>query len=105
MPFVFLALLGAARNRTSVLLLAGAVPMLCKEDGALVTIGGDPAKTRNLASVYVRLAPLDKRKRDQFVIKPNDEYGGTGVMLGASVEANRDAHRASYHGHFRNARV
>jgi uncharacterized membrane protein len=38
-PFVFLALLGAARGSTPLLLLAGAVPLLCKEDGALVTIG------------------------------------------------------------------
>lgn len=38
-PFVFLALLGAARDDMRLLLLAGAVPMLCKEDGALVTLG------------------------------------------------------------------
>ncbi|MEA2670540.1 MAG: hypothetical protein QOG45_760, partial [Chloroflexota bacterium] len=38
-PFVFLALLGAARGSTPLLLLAGSVPLLCKEDGALVTIG------------------------------------------------------------------
>ena len=38
-PFVFLALLGAARGRTALLLAAGVVPLLCKEDGALVTVG------------------------------------------------------------------
>ena len=38
-PFVFLALLGAARGRTALLLAAGIVPLLCKEDGALVTLG------------------------------------------------------------------
>jgi uncharacterized membrane protein len=38
-PFVFLALLGAVRDDLRLLLLAGAVPVLCKEDGALVTIG------------------------------------------------------------------
>lgn len=38
-PFVFLALLAAARDDTRMLLLAGVVPMLCKEDGALVTLG------------------------------------------------------------------
>jgi len=38
-PFVFLALLGAARGDTWLLLLAGAAPMLGKEDGALVTLG------------------------------------------------------------------
>lgn len=38
-PFVLLALLGAARGDTLLLLAAGAVPLLCKEDGALVAIG------------------------------------------------------------------
>jgi uncharacterized membrane protein len=38
-PFVFLALLGAARDDTRLLLLAGLVPLLCKEDGALVSLG------------------------------------------------------------------
>jgi uncharacterized membrane protein len=38
-PFVFLALLGAARDDTRLLLLAGMVPLLCKEDGALVSLG------------------------------------------------------------------
>src|SRR6185369_14157206 len=34
----------------------------------LVTIGGDPAKTRNLGNVYVRLTPIGARKRDQFAV-------------------------------------
>lgn len=34
----------------------------------LVTIGGDQSNTRNLASVYVRLVPIEQRTRDQFVI-------------------------------------
>jgi uncharacterized membrane protein len=41
-PFVFLAVLGAARASAAgdgVLLLAGVAPMLCKEDGALVSVG------------------------------------------------------------------
>lgn len=41
-PFVFLAVLGATRASgigDSVLLLSGAAPMLCKEDGALVSLG------------------------------------------------------------------
>ena len=41
-PFVFLAVLGAARGSRAgdrVLLLSGLVPMLCKEDGALVSLG------------------------------------------------------------------
>src|SRR6185503_19985829 len=37
-------------------------------DYTLVTIAGDPAKTRNLAVVYVRLTPIEKRERDQFAI-------------------------------------
>jgi HAE1 family hydrophobic/amphiphilic exporter-1 len=37
-------------------------------DYTLVTIGGDQSGTRNLASIYVRLTPIEARKRDQFVI-------------------------------------
>ena len=32
--------------------------------------------------VTVDLMPLLRARRDRFVIKPNDEYGGTGVTLG-----------------------
>ncbi len=34
----------------------------------LVTIGGDPARTRNLGNIYVRLQPIEQRRRDQFVV-------------------------------------
>jgi HAE1 family hydrophobic/amphiphilic exporter-1 len=34
----------------------------------LVTIAGDPAKTRNQATVYVRLKPIETRTRDQFTV-------------------------------------
>src|SRR5262245_53100480 len=37
-------------------------------DYTLVTIGGDPAKTRNLGNIYVRLKAIESRKRDQFAI-------------------------------------
>jgi HAE1 family hydrophobic/amphiphilic exporter-1 len=37
-------------------------------DYTLVTVGGDPAKTRNLGTIYVRLRPIEQRKRDQFTI-------------------------------------
>ncbi len=37
-------------------------------DYTLVTVAGDPAKTRNLSSVYVRLKPIEARVRDQFVV-------------------------------------
>jgi hydrophobic/amphiphilic exporter-1 (mainly G- bacteria), HAE1 family len=35
-------------------------------DYTLVTVAGDSAKTRNLANVYVRLHPIEQRRRDQF---------------------------------------
>jgi HAE1 family hydrophobic/amphiphilic exporter-1 len=37
-------------------------------DYTLATIGGDQSRTRNLSSIYVRLKPIESRKRDQFVI-------------------------------------
>ena len=37
-------------------------------DFTLVTVAGDPAQTRNLATVYVRLKPIDERRRDQFAV-------------------------------------
>jgi HAE1 family hydrophobic/amphiphilic exporter-1 len=37
-------------------------------DYTLVTIAGDPAKTRNLGTIYVRLKPIEARSRDQFVV-------------------------------------
>src|SRR3954464_6224120 len=37
-------------------------------DYTLVTIAGDPAHTRNLGTIYVRLKPMEERARDQFVV-------------------------------------
>jgi HAE1 family hydrophobic/amphiphilic exporter-1 len=34
----------------------------------LVTIADDPAQTQNSGTIYVRLEPLDARKRDQFAV-------------------------------------
>jgi HAE1 family hydrophobic/amphiphilic exporter-1 len=34
----------------------------------MVTVAGDAAKTRNVANVYVRLTPVDQRRRDQFTL-------------------------------------
>jgi HAE1 family hydrophobic/amphiphilic exporter-1 len=34
----------------------------------LVTIGGDPAKTRNMGNIYVKLKPIEERTRDQFQV-------------------------------------
>jgi hypothetical protein len=40
----------------------------------------------------IDLLPYLRRERDRFVVKPNDEYGGTGVMLGwETTEAEWDA--------------
>ncbi len=41
---------------------------LSEVDFTVVTVAGDPAKTRNLASIYVRLRPIEARKRDQLTI-------------------------------------
>jgi HAE1 family hydrophobic/amphiphilic exporter-1 len=49
--------------------LANAVRQRLPEvDFTLVTVGGDPAKTRNLASIYVRLKPIEERNRDQITL-------------------------------------
>jgi HAE1 family hydrophobic/amphiphilic exporter-1 len=34
----------------------------------LVTVSGDAGKTRNLSNIYVRLKPIEDRKREQFAI-------------------------------------
>jgi HAE1 family hydrophobic/amphiphilic exporter-1 len=41
---------------------------LTEVDYTLVTIAGDPAHTRNLGTIYVRLKPMESRTRDQFVV-------------------------------------
>jgi hydrophobic/amphiphilic exporter-1 (mainly G- bacteria), HAE1 family len=49
--------------------IAGAIRQQVPEvDYTLVTVGGDPSNTRNLANIYVRLTPLDRRDRDQFKV-------------------------------------
>jgi HAE1 family hydrophobic/amphiphilic exporter-1 len=37
-------------------------------DYTLVTIAGDPQKTRNFGTIYIRLKPIEQRKRDQFAV-------------------------------------
>lgn len=66
-PFVFLALLGAARGDTRLFLLAGMAPLLCKEDGALLTLG------------VAALALLVHRRRVALLL------GGAGLAAGAIV--------------------
>src|SRR3981081_4464079 len=41
---------------------------MAEVDYTLVTVAGDPAKTRNLGNIYVRLKPIEERKRDQFAV-------------------------------------
>jgi uncharacterized circularly permuted ATP-grasp superfamily protein len=36
----------------------------------------------------IELLPFIRRRRDQFVVKPNDEYGGAGVLLGWEATAD-----------------
>ena len=68
-PFVFLALLGAARGDTWLLLLAGVMPMLCKEDGALVTLG------------IAVIALLVHRRRAALILAAVAVTGGALVVL------------------------
>ncbi len=69
-PFVFLALLGAARGDTRLFLLAALVPMLCKEDGALVALG------------IAALALLVHRRRSALLLGGVAIAGGAVVVLG-----------------------
>src|SRR5262249_48630693 len=62
---------GTSLESTEVLTnrIADAVRQRAAEvDYTLVSVAGDPAKTRNLANIYVRLTPIEQRTRDQFVI-------------------------------------
>ena len=34
----------------------------------LVTIAGDPAKTRNLGNIYIKMTPIEERSRDQYTV-------------------------------------
>jgi hypothetical protein len=62
----------------------------------LVQIAGDPAKTRNLGNIYVRLTPLEDRKRDQFGVM--DRFGdvlpdGQPADIGAAHRQHRRRRR------------
>ena len=48
--------------------IAARIRKLPEIETTVVTIGDDPQVTQNLGAVYVRLKPVDKRKRDQFAI-------------------------------------
>lgn len=69
-PFVFLALLGAARGDTALFVLAGLVPLLCKEDGALMTLG------------IAAIALLVHRRRAALLLGGVALAAGTVIVLG-----------------------
>jgi len=48
--------------------IAARIRKMPEIETTVVTIGDDPQVTQNLGGVYVRLKPVDKRKRDQFAI-------------------------------------
>jgi hydrophobic/amphiphilic exporter-1 (mainly G- bacteria), HAE1 family len=48
--------------------IASRVRALPEVSYTLVSVGDDPARTQNLATVYVRLTPVDQRRRDQFML-------------------------------------
>jgi hydrophobic/amphiphilic exporter-1 (mainly G- bacteria), HAE1 family len=48
--------------------IAGGVRRLPEVDYTLVTLADDPAQTQNSGTIYVRLKPLEQRKRDQFAV-------------------------------------
>ena len=49
--------------------IATRIRALPEVDYTLVTIADDPAQTQNSGTVYVRLKPLEARKRDQFQVR------------------------------------
>jgi len=48
--------------------IAKEVRALPEVDYTLVTIADDPAQTQNSGTIYVKLKPLDDRRRDQFAV-------------------------------------
>ena len=48
--------------------VGSAVRTLPEVDYTLVTVGGDAARTRNSANLYVRLKPIGERSRNQFAV-------------------------------------
>ena len=51
-----------AHSRTPLALARSRIPV------AELVVAGDPAGTRNSATLYVRLLPLESRDRDQFAV-------------------------------------
>ena len=48
--------------------IATQVRRLPEVEFTLVSVADDPARTQNVATVYTRLKPLDRRNRDQFAV-------------------------------------
>jgi HAE1 family hydrophobic/amphiphilic exporter-1 len=48
--------------------IASRIRKLKGVEATLVTIGDDPQRSKNLGVIYVKLAPVDKRKKDQYQI-------------------------------------
>jgi HAE1 family hydrophobic/amphiphilic exporter-1 len=48
--------------------IATRIRQLPEVDFTLVSVADDPARTRNVATVYARLKPVDERSRDQFAV-------------------------------------
>jgi HAE1 family hydrophobic/amphiphilic exporter-1 len=61
---------GASLETTKTIMesIANRVRQMKEVETTVVTIGDDPQVTQNLGTVYIRLVPVDKRKRDQFTI-------------------------------------
>ncbi len=61
---------GASLDTTLTIMesIATRVRKLPEVETTVVTIGDDPQVTQNLGTVYVKLVPVNKRKRDQFAI-------------------------------------
>jgi multidrug efflux pump subunit AcrB len=61
---------GASLQTTQTIMesIAARVRKMPEVETTVVTIGDDPQVTQNLGTVYVKLVPVDKRKRDQFAV-------------------------------------
>jgi HAE1 family hydrophobic/amphiphilic exporter-1 len=64
---------GSSLQTTSTIMesIATRIRRLPEVQFTMVTIGDDPQVTQNLGTVFVKLKPVDKRKRDQFTIMAN----------------------------------
>jgi HAE1 family hydrophobic/amphiphilic exporter-1 len=66
---------------------AAAIRAIPEVDYTLVTVAGDTAGSQNAANVFVRLAPLDARDRDQFAVMADVRDGVLPTFVTAGVRA------------------